>query len=124
MKILIVDTFYDSIWQSVYRERLGLGPRRLSGSIGGIAWCGFWLHWSYAKHLKDLGHEVMGIVMNCIPLQQAWMREHKLTCPPGYRWAFSRRNGLVPWLRRVPKPLWGQDVLETADQDNVGPMFC
>src|SRR6266545_5274834 len=75
MRVLIVDTWYARVLEKVYDERPGLTEgsydeqwRALMGTFFGTAD-------SYSRYLGELGHVAHEAVVNCEPLQAAWLRE-------------------------------------------------
>jgi SAM-dependent methyltransferase len=93
MRILILDTYYPRFLSTCYaaRPHLARAPyreqwRALMDQCFGTA--DF-----YSRNLNVLGHEVEELVVNCLPLQRQWAREH--------RPSLSRRAPLHRLARQV-----------------------
>ncbi len=88
MRLLIVDTYYEPFLRQHYT-----GRPELAGSAYAVQWRAlmdrfFGTADSYSHYLELLGHTAHELVVNCAPLQAAWVSEH----PRGPRrfWAGRR----------------------------------
>ena len=76
MKIVIVDTYYPAFLSAHYVRR----PRLKSGPYAQqrddlLEQC-FGTSDFYSRHLNALGHEAHDLIVNSVPLQEAWVKEY------------------------------------------------
>jgi glycosyltransferase involved in cell wall biosynthesis len=76
MKIAIVDTYYAAFLASHYADRPHLKSAPYAQQREELLDQCFGTSDFYSRHLKALGHEVQDLIVNCVPLQEAWAREH------------------------------------------------
>lgn len=76
MKIQIVDTYYAAFLASHYADRPHLKSVPSTQQQDELLDQCFGTSDFYSRHLKGLGHEVQDLIVNCVPLQEAWAREH------------------------------------------------
>ena len=95
MKILIVDTCYDAFLTAHYASNPGLAERPYDEQWRSLMDRFFGTADSYSFHLRLLGHEAHEVIANCVPLQDAWAKEHGLvpSRSVGTRW--RRRQGSI-----------------------------
>ncbi|MBN1755115.1 glycosyltransferase [bacterium] len=97
MRILIIDTYYESFLESFHREFFREGMtydelyRVLMAQLFGTA--DF-----YSQNLKRLGHQAKEVVVNYLPLQKLWIMENLGRDP-----VTSRIDGLVNLLKGIPR---------------------
>lgn len=72
MKIVIVDTYYAAFLARFYLEHGGLANADYQTQLHTLINAGFGTSDFYSRHLNALGCEAQDIVVNCVPLQQAW----------------------------------------------------
>ncbi|CAN1498815.1 GT4_ExpE7-like domain containing protein [Burkholderiaceae bacterium] len=72
MKIVIVDTYYPAFLTRFYSQQNGLAATDYSTQLQAILNACFGTSDFYSRHLNSLGCEAQDLVVNCIPLQQAW----------------------------------------------------
>jgi len=89
VRVLIVDTWYPRVLDTVYDEQQGLAEASYDEQWRALMSTCFGTADSYSHHLGELGHAAHELVVNCEPLQAAWLRES------GERVRSSR-------LRRIP----------------------
>jgi spore maturation protein CgeB len=75
MRVLIVDTWYPHVLEKVYNERPGLTKASYDEQWRAVMGTFFGTADSYSHHLGELGHVAHEVVVNCEPLQAAWLRE-------------------------------------------------
>src|SRR5207244_5990485 len=115
-----------------YAARPGLEREPYTAQLRTLLYRSFGTSDAYSRGLRALGHDATDLIVNCLPLQQRWAREH------GRRSALdhlaARAPGLVrpraiaPQLRRIamaqidaldPEVVYFQDLtaLPCADLD-------
>jgi spore maturation protein CgeB len=72
MKIVIVDTYYPAFLTRFYAQQNGLAATDYSTQLQALLNACFGTSDFYSSHLNSLGCEAQDLVVNCIPLQQAW----------------------------------------------------
>jgi len=72
MKIVIVDTYYPAFLTRFYAQQNGLAATDYSTQLQALLNACFGTADFYSRHLNSLGCETQDLVVNCIPLQQAW----------------------------------------------------
>jgi hypothetical protein len=72
MKIVIVDTYYPAFLARFYAQQNGLAANDYSIQLQALMNACFGTSDFYSRHLNSLGCEAHDLVVNCIPLQQAW----------------------------------------------------
>ncbi len=76
MKIAIADTYYAAFLASHYADRPHLKSAPYAQQRDELLNQYFGTSDFYSGHLKALGHQVEDLIVNCVPLQEAWAREH------------------------------------------------
>jgi spore maturation protein CgeB len=76
MRFLILDTCYPAFLQRHYADHPGLGRRPYGEQWRSLMDTFFGTADSYSYALGELGHGAHEVVANCVPLQEAWEREH------------------------------------------------
>ncbi len=77
MRFLIVDTCYPAFLASHYAATRELETRPYAEQWRALMATFFGTADSYSHHLRKLGYEAHEVVVNCVPLQAAWAREHR-----------------------------------------------
>ena len=72
MKILIVDTYYPAFLTRFYAQQNGLAEADYQSQLQALLNACFGTSDFYSRHLNALGCEAQDLVVNCVPLQQAW----------------------------------------------------
>ncbi len=75
MRVLIVDTWYPRVLERIYDERQGLAEAPYDEQWRALMSTFFGTADAYSHHLGELGHSAHELVVNCEPLQAAWLRE-------------------------------------------------
>lgn len=78
MKIAIVDTYYAAFLGAVYGQETGLASRTYGSQLRSLTDRCFGTSDFYTRHLNEMGHDAHDLIVNCVPLQAAWAREHKV----------------------------------------------
>lgn len=78
MKIVIVDTYYPAFLARFYAQQVGLADRGYQTQLQALLNACFGTSDFYSRHLNDLGCEAQDLVVNCVPLQQAWAKANKV----------------------------------------------
>jgi spore maturation protein CgeB len=94
VRIFIVDTFYPAFLEAHYRAHPGLERASYDEQWGSLMSTFFGTADSYSHYLGALGHDAHEFVVNAVPLQRAWAREHGV-----------RRRGLRSFLGRAEPEL-------------------
>jgi spore maturation protein CgeB len=74
MKIVVVDTYYPTFIASFYRQYDGLSKIDHQAQLQALTSTCFGTSDFYSYHLNALGCEAKDLVLNCVPLQQAWAK--------------------------------------------------
>jgi hypothetical protein len=81
LRVLVVDTYYPAFLESHYADRPGLGDRPYSAQLASLIERGFGTSDAYSFYLSENGHEARDVIVNCLPLQRMWAREHRALLP-------------------------------------------
>ena len=76
MKIAIIDTYYAAFLASHYADHPHLGSEPYAQQRDELLNQCFGTSDFYSRHLKELGDQVEDLIVNCVPLQEAWAREN------------------------------------------------
>ena len=82
MKIAIVDTYYAAFLASHYLENPSLKSASFSAQRHELLEKCFGTSDFYSRHLNSAGHYSEDFIVNCVPLQKAWAREHQVPFSP------------------------------------------
>ncbi|WP_334156903.1 CgeB family protein [Oryzomicrobium sp.] len=105
MKIAILDTYYPRFLAEHYRQRPGLAAQDHASQRESLLGRAFGTADFYSAHLRQLGHEVHDLIVNCVPLQNAWARESRVTFSRlalGVPQRLLRAPLIGPWLGSLP----------------------
>jgi spore maturation protein CgeB len=72
MKIVIVDTYYAAFLSRFYAQQGALSKADYSNQLQALLNACFGTSDFYSRYLNALGCEAQDLVVNCVPLQQAW----------------------------------------------------
>ncbi len=72
MKIVIVDTYYPAFLSHFYAQQRGLAVADYPTQLRALLNACFGTSDFYSRHLNALGCEAQDLIVNCVPLQQAW----------------------------------------------------
>jgi spore maturation protein CgeB len=86
LRIVVTDTVYPQFLDDHYAANPNLAQASYSEQLEALHEASFGTSDAYTHHLRELGHEALDIVVNCEPLQAAWVRE-------------NRRRGPASWLQ-------------------------
>lgn len=78
MKIVIVDTYYPAFLTRFYLQQNGLAEAEYSTQLQALLNSCFGTSDFYSHHLNSLGCEAQDLLVNCIPLQQAWAKSNNV----------------------------------------------
>lgn len=78
MKILIVDTYYQAFLKRFYQANGNLQQANYNTQLHHLLDACFGTSDFYSRHLNELGCEAHDLVVNCLPLQQAWAKAHQV----------------------------------------------
>lgn len=78
MRIVFVDTYYRRFLAKFYADHPLLEKRSYEEQHQSLMGARFGTSDFYSTHLADLGCEAFDLVANCVPLQQAWLKENGL----------------------------------------------
>jgi len=90
VRVLIVDTWYQRVLDTVYGEQQDLAEASYDEQWRTLMSTCFGTADSYSHHLGELGHSAHEVIANCEPLQAAWLRENSKRARP-------------PRIRRIPQ---------------------
>jgi spore maturation protein CgeB len=125
MKIVIVDTYYGAFLAERYaRNRGWAGAPYDTQHVALIEEC-FGTSDFYSRHLNGMGHEATDLIVNAVPLQTAWAREHNvgysaLALKVPHR--VFRLPVIGPWLASLP----GLAEIAIAQIEAIAPdvLYC
>lgn len=123
MRVLVVNTDYESYVAALYRERPGLAERASEEQLRQRFDTLFGLADFYSEALRALGHEAKDLILNLAPAQRQWARERGLAVRERRRWAWhpSPLGVPVPLYRR--DPAWLEEVLAAQVRDYRPDLF-
>lgn len=78
MKILIIDTYYAAFLAHFYAQQGGLAETDYQTQLQTLINACFGTSDFYSSHLSILGCEAQDLVVNCVPLQQAWAKANNV----------------------------------------------
>ena len=78
MKIVLLDTYYPRFLSSCYGAYSDLVNKSYEQQINFLLDQFFGTSNSYSRNLKKIGCDVQDLIVNCLPLQNAWAKENKL----------------------------------------------
>lgn len=78
MKIIIVDTYYAAFLARFYAQQDGLASTDYSTQLQALLNACFGTSDFYSRHLNALGCEAQDLIVNCVPLQQAWAKANNV----------------------------------------------
>ena len=76
VRVLVVDIYYPAFVQRHYASQPGLGRRGYEEQLASLLDTSFGTSDAYSHFLHEAGHTAAEIVVNCMPLQARWAREH------------------------------------------------
>jgi spore maturation protein CgeB len=130
VRVAIVDTYYEQLLGELYAAEPALAERSYDEQHARLMDMCFGTSDAYSRELRALGHEATDLVANCLPLQQAWVREHgSLALKASVRWPrnIARRILLAQLEQFHPDVVYFQElsVLDRASLDalRAGGMF-
>jgi spore maturation protein CgeB len=96
VRVAIVDTYYPAFAAEHYRARPGLEDEPYERQLRSLLDRSFGTSDAYSRELRALGHDAYDLVANCLPLQQAWVREHgSLALKAMLRWPRGLRQRIL-----------------------------
>lgn len=78
MKIIIVDTYYAAFLAGFYARQSSLASADYTTQLQTLLNACFGTSDFYSRHLNALGCEAQDLVVNCVPLQQAWAKANNV----------------------------------------------
>src|SRR3954469_6430644 len=78
VRVLVIDIHYPAFSARHYGAHPGLARRSYDEQLASLTDTWFGTTGIYPHYLNALGHEAAEVVVNCLPLQLAWAREHGL----------------------------------------------
>ena len=78
MKIIIVDTYYAAFLARFYAQQNALAAADYEAQLHALLNACFGTSDFYSRHLSALGCEAQDLVVNCVPLQQAWAKANNV----------------------------------------------
>ncbi|MCW5296895.1 glycosyltransferase family 1 protein [Herbaspirillum lusitanum] len=76
MRIAILDTYYAKFLKAHYQRNKGLKYQSADAQRASLLEAAFGTSDFYSRHLNEMGHEVIDVIANCVPLQDTWAREN------------------------------------------------
>jgi spore maturation protein CgeB len=84
LRVAVFDQYYLPVLDALYEGHRGLEDEPYERQLQALMELRFGTSDAYVAHLRALGHEAHDVVLNCIPLQARWAREHHVA-PIGRR---------------------------------------
>lgn len=78
MKIVVVDTYYLAFLARFYAQQNVLAEGDYTAQLHALLNACFGTSDFYSRHLNALGCEAQDLVVNCVPLQQAWAKANNV----------------------------------------------
>lgn len=82
IRLVQIETFYPPYLEHFYATNPHLRTASFAEQTEALLRGRFSAAHNVAPYLRELGYETHFIIANCLPTQQAWMREHGLPLPP------------------------------------------
>jgi spore maturation protein CgeB len=76
VRVLIIDSCYQAFLDAHYARGPGLASQPYEEQWRSLMRTFFGTSDAYSHYLGELGHTATEVVLNCEPMQQAWLREH------------------------------------------------
>lgn len=125
MKIVVVDTYYPAFLARTYAKQAGLGSVSYDEQLRALIDTAFGTSDFYSRHLNELGCEATDLVVNCVPLQQAWAQQHAV---PFSAWTLKipHRLARLPVVGHALRRLPGLKDVAIAQIEAIKPdvVYC
>jgi spore maturation protein CgeB len=125
MKVLVVDTYYPAYLASLYKHQVGLRDNSYDVQMDALIDTCFGTSDFYSRHLSELGCDTQDLIVNCLPLQIMWAREHDF---PLREWALNIPHRLyrLPLVGATLSRLPGLLDVALAQIKNFSPdvLYC
>lgn len=76
LRIAVFDQYYLPVLDALYAHDPGLHRRSYDQQLDALMALRFGTSDAYVANLRALGHDAHDVVLNCVPLQARWAREH------------------------------------------------
>lgn len=76
MRIAVLDTYYAAFLSKHYAGHQNIETKGYDQQLLQLLDRCFGTSDFYSRHLRDLGHEACDLIVNCLPLQEAWAQEN------------------------------------------------
>ena len=125
MRIAIVDTYYPAFLAAHYADRPHLKDAPYSQQRDELLDRCFGTSDFYSRHLKALGCDAQDLIVNCVPLQEAWAREHRVRYS-ALALRVPHRFFRLPWIGRRLAALPGLVEIAVAQVEAFAPdvLYC
>ena len=125
MKISIIDTYYPAFLASHYADRKGMKEAPFEQQRNELLDRTFGTSDFYSRHLKALGCDAQDLIVNCLPLQEAWARENNARYNP-LALRIPHRFFRLPFIGRRLASLPGLVELAVAQVEALSPdiLYC
>ena len=125
LRILIVDTYYPGFLAEFYAARPDAAQAPYRTQWRALMDAGFGTSDFYSRNLARLGHHAEEVVVNCVPLQRQWAREHQpalLRRLPLHR-AMGQTAGWLTQVLAAQVEKLRPDVLYIQDLNQMDPVL-
>jgi hypothetical protein len=78
VRIAVLDTVYPAFIDTFYGRNPGLADQPYEVQLEALLDFSFGTSDAYTEGLRELGHESWNLITNCLPLQLAWVKRHRL----------------------------------------------
>ncbi|MCL6557028.1 MAG: glycosyltransferase [Burkholderiales bacterium] len=125
MKVAIVDTYYSAFLAHLYHHEADLIKDDYETQLRAVLDACFGTSDFYSRNLNALGRKAYDLVVNCVPLQVAWAREHGVhysTLALRVPHRFFRLPLIGRWLAALP----GLVEIAVAQVEALAPdvLYC
>jgi spore maturation protein CgeB len=125
VKIAVVDTYYAAFLAALYAANPDLKAQPYAQQRDALLDRCFGTSDFYSRHLTERGCDAQDLIVNCVPLQEAWAREH------GARYSalalrVPHRLFRLPWIGRRLAALPGLVEIAVAQVEAIRPdvLYC
>jgi spore maturation protein CgeB len=79
MKLVILDTYYPRFLKMFYAQHAELGRAPWQEQTKALLKAAFGVSDFYSFHLRNLGIDAHDLIVNCVPLQESWATENRVS---------------------------------------------
>ena len=128
MRVLVTDTTYPRFLRDHYTRHPGLANASYGKQFEAVMRTFFGTSDAYAGSFGELGHETVNHLVNCLPLQLAWAREHgharwtrSLRARLPTRLGVAAQDGLLRGIADAQIAVFDPDVVFVQNMFSMSP---